>query len=257
MMVVGPGYFITLVNELPSMIFQKYLDRSILWLFSPVKLSQPFRKRDCTHLIGSFRWQGISGFICDLYCSNATSVTSVITNTSLDAPSTSSSVAPTNNCYEKPVMPPHQFMPSHVIQPYPNVKRNDDIRKGRKRQSTQVLTGTPIRNELAEIENKRNLSKPTKEKKVDFSDTSGDSVSELPEFGNSDNGMSIESEEAKTCEKLKVNGFVLVRFATKKQVKDYVGQVKKILQDELIIINLKKKERQICVSCSRRCCYCK
>ncbi|KAF2902169.1 hypothetical protein ILUMI_04014 [Ignelater luminosus] len=45
----------------------------------------------------------------------ATSLTSVITNTSLDAPSTSSSVAPTNNCYERPVTPPHQFIPPHVI----------------------------------------------------------------------------------------------------------------------------------------------
>ncbi|KAF2886070.1 hypothetical protein ILUMI_20103 [Ignelater luminosus] len=148
----------------------------------------------------------------------ATSLTSVITNTSVDAPSTSSS--------------------------------------GRKRQNTQILTDTPIRNELTEIENakiakkrkqsvKRNLSKSTKEKKVDFSDTSSNSASvyELPEFGNSDNDMSTESEEAKTCEELKVNGFVLVRFATKKQVKYYVRQVKKILQDELIIFLRRKKHK--------------
>ncbi|KAF2903964.1 hypothetical protein ILUMI_02211 [Ignelater luminosus] len=147
----------------------------------------------------------------------ATNLTLVITNTSLDAPSTSSSIAPANNCYERSVTPPRQFIPPHVIQPYPNVKRNVDIRKGRKRRSTQVVTDTPIQNELAEIENakiakkmkqsvKRNLSKPTKEKKS-------------PNFRNSETVTMI-------CQ-LKV----------KKQ-----RPVKKILQDELTIIFLRRKK---------------
>ncbi|KAF2883177.1 hypothetical protein ILUMI_22994 [Ignelater luminosus] len=131
---------------------------SILWLFPPATLSQPSRKRDCIHLIvfddSEFLASSVAGIVPNE--TTATSLTSVITNTSLDAPSTSSSVAPTNNCYERPVMPPHQ-------------------------RSTQVLTDTPIRNELAEIENvKRNQSKPTKEKKVDFSGTSSDSAQKNP-----------------------------------------------------------------------------
>ncbi|KAF2895382.1 hypothetical protein ILUMI_10794 [Ignelater luminosus] len=162
----------------------------------------------------------------------ATSLTSVITSTSLDAPS---SVALTNNCYERAVTPPHQFIPPHVIHPYTNVKRNYDMRK--------VIENAKIAKKMKQSV-KRNLSKPTKERKVDFSYTSSDfaSVSELPEFGNSDNDMPIESEEAKTCEELKINGLVLVRFATKKQLKYYVGQLKEILQDELIVIFLRRKK---------------
>lgn len=187
---------------------------------------------------------------------SAGSLTLTVTDNADCMPGPSNSVMPV---HVRPTTPSNQFIPPHIIQPYPKAERTEKIRKARRKRSSQILTDTPVRDELAEIENskvtrekkktvKRNLSKPKIIKKVELNETSSDSAStcELAETTDSENNMSVEGDETKTCGEIENDGFVLVKFATKKQIKYYVGQVKEILPEELIVTFLRRSKDKFC-----------
>ncbi|KAF2879585.1 hypothetical protein ILUMI_26584 [Ignelater luminosus] len=109
MMVIGswllhhPGKRIT-IHDIPEILGQVYS-----LAFSSGNITSAFQK---TGLYPFNRYvfddsEFLASSVTDIAPSEttATSLTSVITNSSLNAPSTSSLVAPINNCYERPVTP--------------------------------------------------------------------------------------------------------------------------------------------------------
>lgn len=224
-----PGKRIT-IYDVPEILGRVYplafSNKNIISAFQKTGL-YPFNR----HVFDDSEFLAAS--VTDMIQDETTVATSSSTSTSLERPTT-----------------PQQFIPPHVIHPYPKAGRIDNPKKGRKKRSSQVLTDTPVREEIAEAELlrvskkkkknvKRNLNKPTTLKKTDFSDTSSDSLSAsgIPDSKSSDDDISEKTKE----KDLKISGYVLVRFATKKQIKFYVGQVKEILEDEIVVLFLRRK----------------
>lgn len=246
-----PGKRIT-IYDIPEILGQAYP-----LAFSSNNIISAFRKTGLypfnRHIFDDSEFLAAS--VTDMTPSEATERALGSKSTSLDTPSTSCSETPANSHYmnERETTPPSQFIPPHVIQPYPKAQKNDSGLKGRKKRKSQILTDTPIRDEIAENENlkitkkakitvKKNIS--ITDKKTDPSSSSdSETISELSKT-NSDDSNDSESEEANPCEDLKVDAFVLVKFATKKTITYYVGQIKEILQDECIINFLRKKNEK-------------
>ncbi|KAK9744530.1 Viral alkaline exonuclease [Popillia japonica] len=135
-------------------------------------------------------------------------------STSLDTPSTSCSETPANSHYmnERETTPPSQFIPPHVIQPYPKAQKNDSGLKGRKKRKSQILTDTPIRDEIAENENlkitkkakitvKKNIS--ITDKKTDPSSSSdSETISELSKTNTDKKTDPSSSSDSETISEL-------------------------------------------------------
>lgn len=96
------------------------------------------------------------------------------------------------------------------------------------------------RRKIAAINIKRNLNKASKQKKMQDETSDEDEVDDkelCQESGESDLDFDVEDEDSE----IKLGDFVLVKFATKKTIKHFVGRVEKILSADEYSVNFLRK----------------
>lgn len=141
------------------------------------------------------------------------------------------------------------FSPEAVI-PYPKSTTHTTRRKARNKKSTEVLTDTPVFQRLQEemslkqakkvstvkrqvLQDKDINAKIPKNKKIEISQEESSDEDGKVSYASStltedfdENDVSFETKD------IEINSFILVKFATKKSYKYYIGQVREIHPDE-------------------------
>lgn len=149
------------------------------------------------------------------------------------------------------------------IRPYPKAVRISS-KKGRKKKISTILTATPEKNRLEnEIREKEEKEKRAQERKASniekkkskshirkvFDEETSESEIENYCEESDDSLMEVESEDGKDfgldLTNIQKGDFVLIKFATKKTLKFFVGQIEKELEESEFLVNfLKMTPRQ-------------
>lgn len=148
------------------------------------------------------------------------------------------------------------FVSPEILRPFPKVEsKNPPKRCSRKRKQAEVLTSTPVMKKFEEekmerlrkeaLKQKRKLensgSKQQKKKPIEeLLDSTSESEGEMVELTDSDEVDIFSDSSDSDAHNVTLNSFVLVKFATKKSIKYFAGQVTAVNTDEFIVNFLRK-----------------
>lgn len=149
-----------------------------------------------------------------------------------------------------------QFVSPEILRPLPKAESKNPPKRGsRKRKQAEVLTSTPVMKKFEEekmeklrkesLKQKKKLeisgSKQQKKKPIEeLLDSTSESESETVELADSDEADVFNDSSDTDADNVTPNSFVLVKFATKKSIKYFVGQVTAVDTDEFIVNFLRK-----------------
>lgn len=151
------------------------------------------------------------------------------------------------------------FLSPEQVKPYPKYAPKTGTRRGRKRGRSKILTETPEKNliESEYLERERKKKAPTIKKKIYDSESEPEIQENIVDDEESDDVSEFDQEKSDTeffesmepiidpdtgRRNLTQGDFVLVRFATKKVLKHYVGKILEVIDDcyEINFLRYKK-----------------
>lgn len=156
-----------------------------------------------------------------------------------------------NSTINQPQPSTSKFVSPELVRPHLKAKERNEIRKGRKKKTSIILTETPNMEERKNEQTMKRMKKDTKTEKdkvekvkrrvLDSSSSDSDVDSELC---NDLSDISFEEDEEETKsnngDELVIADFVIVIYRLKKSVKHFVGQIDKI-ENENYHVNFLKR----------------
>lgn len=137
------------------------------------------------------------------------------------------------------------YFSPELVRPFPKAERQVQSKRGRKKRATEILTSTPNIQKLKDELDEKLKSKVTKKLPLASPSSSENEDQSEQEISFASSTLTENFDEEEDDDRpLEVSSFVLVRFATTKTIKYFVGQIKEVLPDEEYKVSFLRKYRE-------------